>query len=970
MQEKDTKPPADTGATTSIDGSTSNPVITVVRDIQNALGKKFEVKPDGTVSKTASVALSFGVAVMHRVETHEELAALIKQVSNDPHAAIINASFEGIEVGEEFAILSESEIEKHLGIPKSDRERQKGVHQVEHDGKSMKAVGRFKENVRPSNWQLLDRDIDKHTPEIFANLQTQAWLAALAKIIPGIDKVSYVETASTSSRVMHDGKPVGGSNGHVWVYVNDPESIEQLRAALIVRAAQADMAWPKPRYSRNDPGEIVGQSLTTILDPSVWTTGRLIFVGKPTACEGLTVTPLSAVVHQGEFNTLDISTIVLPDAKTTREVTRKAGVEMSVTAGSSGLICRVNDLTLATEIETKDHGFLTVREIVERGIVGKQRCQTPFRDSISFAALYNTNANAIPYVHDIGTNTTHWLNEFEVDEVKLIKAKSEIGRLAETVKNDSAAVLEDGALDALARIMQANPADYQRKRSELKSINSKVPLANMDRMVKARIAETYTKSTHHGYAKKLLNELTENAFDPVGHQGVLFVVDPDTGLWVRQSFEMLVHRVADSSDGGTNCERSSDYRSIVDHAISLASDEKFFDDAPVGIACQGDFYQVTGDEIKVCKLTPEHRQHVMLSFKPEDMATPLFNDFLHQTFESKIEGEEAQQINLVQEISGATMLGLMPRFQKAVMYYDKFGRAGKGTIERCQRGLVPKEFVTAVSPFSWAKDYFVAALAGSRLNVVGELPDNESIPAAMFKTVLGGDLITGRHPTHRPITFTNEAAHVFMSNHLINTRDHSEAFFARWLIVEFPNSRLRSGLPLDPMLAERIIENEMPGIAHWALLGATRLMHNGKFSESAVHDRLMAKWRCISNSLEEFIDEQCVLQLDCPYRRSDFYKDYKEWCGENGRKPFAKGRVKELLENNIGMGIRLVELDGYETFVGIKKKPVHVHKSGSLNQEVFTGLDGTQPDLPETPPTDLTESSPTDLTDRDAENIF
>ena len=34
-------------------------------------------------------------------------------------------------------------------------------------------------------------------------------------------------------------------------------------------------------------------------------------------------------------------------------------------------------------------------------------------------------------------------------------------------------------------------------------------------------------------------------------------------------------------------------------------------------------------------------------------------------------------------------------------------------------------------------------------------------------------------------------------------------------------------MPIDPDLAERIIQNELPGIAHWALEGAMRLMENG-----------------------------------------------------------------------------------------------------------------------------------------------
>ena len=230
--------------------------------------------------------------------------------------------------------------------------------------------------------------------------------------------------------------------------------------------------------------------------------------------------------------------------------------------------------------------------------------------------------------------------------------------------------------------------------------------------------------------------------------------------------------------------------------------------------------------------------------------------------------------------------------------------------------------MTAVSPFGWDKEYYVVTLAGARLNVVGELPDNQPIPAAVFKSVIGGDLVTGRHPTHRPITFRNTAAHVFISNHMINSRDQSEAFFARWLIVEFPNSRLRSGLPLDPNLAMRIVQHELPGIAQWAVEGATRLLVNNGFFKSAAHDRLMQQWRRGNSSLEEFIHECCERGgSDLTANRSELYKRYQAWCGENGRKAFAKARVTELLENNLALGVTLAKLDGYDVFRGLRLKP-------------------------------------------------
>lgn len=183
--------------------STHNPIITVVRDPEHKLGKRFDLNPAGTISKKSAVNLSFGIAVQHEVTTLEDLVKLLNEVGDDPHAAIINASFNDIPIGEEFIILSEREIEERLGTPRSDRERQRGIHQIEHDGKTYKAVGRFKENVSPSNWLLLDRDVDSHTPPQYADLTIEEWLGKLALIIPGVDMTAYVETPSTSSRITH-----------------------------------------------------------------------------------------------------------------------------------------------------------------------------------------------------------------------------------------------------------------------------------------------------------------------------------------------------------------------------------------------------------------------------------------------------------------------------------------------------------------------------------------------------------------------------------------------------------------------------------------------------------------------------------------------------------------------------------------------------------------------------------------------
>ena len=83
----------------------------------------------------------------------------------------------------------------------------------------------------------------------------------------------------------------------------------------------------------------------------------------------------------------------------------------------------------------------------------------------------------------------------------------------------------------------------------------------------------------------------------------------------------------------------------------------------------------------------------------------------------------------------------------------------------------------------------------------------------------------------------------------------------------------------------------------------------------------MQQWRRGNSSLEEFIHDSCDLGADHYVRRASLYRLYVDWCRDNGRKPFAKARVKELLEHNVGLGITLAVLDGHEIFRGVKLKP-------------------------------------------------
>lgn len=320
----------------------------------------------------------------------------------------------------------------------------------------------------------------------------------------------------------------------------------------------------------------------------------------------------------------------------------------------------------------------------------------------------------VPLLLELDSDTT---SAPEVPQDRVASASGIARELVSKVKADCGAPLETEAIQALAVLKQDSPADFHRVRADLKQANRNVSLVAINEGIKAQALKSATAATHHGYASDLIERLTVADWAPVGHEGSLFVVDPASGLWVRHPTEALERLVAQTHDGKTNCERRSDYSGIAQHAISLASNDSFFADAPVGVACPDGFYQVVGGAITRQPLSPAFRQRVKLNVTPASQPTPMFDRFMHETFQSGKEGEEAEQRALVQEIAGAILLGIMHQHQKAVQFYDPFGRAGKGTLERLLRQLVPPAFVTAVSPFVWHKEYYVAALAGARLNL-------------------------------------------------------------------------------------------------------------------------------------------------------------------------------------------------------------------------------------------------------------
>lgn len=383
---------------------TSHDIITVIIDPSRPLGKQIS----STGKKSSHVAVSLAHAVQQRVATPEAMADLLATVGNNPNAAIINSCFPAISVDQEFVILSEKELQKHLGM--LSRSELAGVHRLKINGTQRLAIGRFKENVTASSWQLLDRDIDDYTPDQFASLTTEQWLDAVAELIPGLEKAAKVIVPSSSARIRKNGRLQGNHNAHVWIQVKDASDVERMRSTLLLRAIEQGKAWKKPKMSRADSTQVVGSMPVALLDHTVWSPGRLAFEGEPTVVAPYSVAPLNVKVIPGER--VDTAQIPTPAPAEVQRIGGTLGLQMQLRQSASGLVFDCANLTLDTPLELQGGEQLTVRDAIERfQDNGKLRCQAPFRESSSFAAFLSKTASGKLFVHDSGTNTTHWLKD-------------------------------------------------------------------------------------------------------------------------------------------------------------------------------------------------------------------------------------------------------------------------------------------------------------------------------------------------------------------------------------------------------------------------------------------------------------------------------------------------------------------------------------------------------------------------------
>ncbi len=236
------------------------------------------------------------------------------------------------------------------------------------------------------------------------------------------------------------------------------------------------------------------------------------------------------------------------------------------------------------------------------------------------------------------------------------------------------------------------------------------------------------------------------------------------------------------------------------------------------------------------------------------------------------------------------------QLQKVLFLYGS-GANGKSVVSNVMSAIFGEENVSHYELSQLGKETHLAMIADKLLNYSSEL--SRRFDQELFKKLACGEPVAVRHLYGHPYTMSRYGKLAFNCNALPRENDQNEAFYRRLLPIPFPTSVPKD--KRDTNLAKKIIENELPGVFNWVLMGLDRLIKNGEFSECSESDQLLQDYRDNSDIVKEFLAEAGYQKT---FQRSDFttlqmvYEDFATFCKKAGEQPIPRSAFRPRLEEN------------------------------------------------------------------------
>jgi len=292
---------------------------------------------------------------------------------------------------------------------------------------------------------------------------------------------------------------------------------------------------------------------------------------------------------------------------------------------------------------------------------------------------------------------------------------------------------------------------------------------------------------------------------------------------------------------------------------------------------------------------PEHFRTAQIPVHYDPAAkAPRFELFLDQIYDG--DGDKSEKIVATLELMGYTLM-THAKHEKFVLLKGT-GSNGKSKILGTLEALCGTDNISGVQPSKFDSPFQRAHLQYKLANLVTELKQGEVLADAELKAITSGEPATVEHKNKDPFVMRPYATCWLGTNHLPHTRDFSEAFFRRAVVLDF--NRVFGEQEKDSNLLDKLTA-ELSGILNLCLDAYADALKFG-FTDPSSSKVAKQKWRLETDQVQQFVSENCLMGPSYTIKSSLLYSTYKSWAFENGiKKTFGSRNFVERLER-IGYG--------------------------------------------------------------------
>ena len=330
--------------------------------------------------------------------------------------------------------------------------------------------------------------------------------------------------------------------------------------------------------------------------------------------------------------------------------------------------------------------------------------------------------------------------------------------------------------------------------------------------------------------------------------------------------------------------KAADHKGIL-HVMSTLLKDKLIENTASGVNFANGFVDVFG------QLHNHSRKYGCTYTLPysyrKDLGSlgdaPKFATYLKSVWGNDEDYEE--KVKTLRQVMAATIFGLGPSFNRAILLYG-VGGSGKSQLLTIIRRLLPPEVVSVVSPYAFSDKFRVTELSTSVLNICGELSEDELLPGDIFKQVVDGSLLQGQYKGKPIFNFNPKATHWYCGNYLPKTKDGSEGFNRRWVILQFnrivpENEKIRG-------LGDIIVAEEREAITAWCIGAMAELNSASDYFLPMSHFKLVNQMTADNDSIFFYLtsDEGPRIYPKGEIQLQNLYETYRTFCyGNIGARP-------------------------------------------------------------------------------------